>query len=148
MLTRTPEKVMRKVTEEMILRSIKLARRKRRTIYISKSAKGKGLDVSTLDPRTAEGRRNLDAFFATVNRHYTFSGLGVPEEPDAINWRRINLPAWRRVLVQFQVALSFFMKGNPLKNKLYRWMGCSIGKDVEIMQMAWLDHYRPEGVSP
>jgi acetyltransferase-like isoleucine patch superfamily enzyme len=36
------------------------------------------------------------------------------------------------------------MKGNPLKNRLYRWMGAHIGKNVEIMQMVWLDHFRPE----
>ena len=31
-----------------------------------------------------------------------------------------------------------------LKNKFFRWMGAHIGKNVEIMQMVWLDHYRPE----
>jgi acetyltransferase-like isoleucine patch superfamily enzyme len=36
------------------------------------------------------------------------------------------------------------MKGTRLKNRLYRWMGAHIGKNVEIMQMTWLDHYRPE----
>ncbi len=144
MTTRTPEQVMREVTEDMILRALKLAAKKGRTLYISKSAKGKGVDISTLDPRTVEGRNRLQAFLNPVNRHYTFYGLGTPEEPNALNWRRINLPTYRRILVQFQVALSFFMKGTPLKNRLYRWMGCHIGKNVEIMQMAWLDHYRPE----
>jgi len=41
----------------------------------------------------------------------------------AINWPLINLPMWRRVLVQFQVAVSFIMKGTPLKNRWYLWMG-------------------------
>jgi acetyltransferase-like isoleucine patch superfamily enzyme len=36
------------------------------------------------------------------------------------------------------------MKGTPFKNKWYRWMGCHIGKNVEIMQLVWLDHFRPE----
>jgi hypothetical protein len=36
------------------------------------------------------------------------------------------------------------MKGTPLKNRLYRWMGAHIGKNVETVQMVWLDHYRPE----
>jgi acetyltransferase-like isoleucine patch superfamily enzyme len=141
---RTPEEVMRKVTEEMILRAVKLGSRNERTIYISKSARGKGVDVSTLDPRTPGGRTNLDAFFHQVNRHYTFSGLGAPEEPGSINWRHINMPAWRRVLVLLQVAASFVMKGTPVKNSLYRWMGCTVGRNVEIMQMVWLDHFRPE----
>jgi hypothetical protein len=144
MKARTPEQVMRDVTEDMILRAQKLARRKRRSIYISKSARGKGTDVSTLDPGTPEGRANLDAFLAKAHRIYTFHGLGAPEEPNAINWRRINLPPWRRILVQFQVGILFVMKGTPMKNRLYRWMGCHIGRNVEIMQMAWLDHYRPE----
>jgi len=38
-------------------------------------------------------------------------------------------------------------EGTPLKNRLYRWMGCNIGRNVEIMQMAWLDHFRPELIS-
>jgi len=36
------------------------------------------------------------------------------------------------------------MKGTPLKNRLYRLMGAHIGRNVEIMQLAWLDHFRPE----
>ena len=135
---------MRQVTEDMILRALRLARKRGRTVYISKSAKGKGVDVSTLDPTMLEGRRNLEDFFSTVNRFYTFSGLGAPEEPNAINWREINLPPWRRPLALAQVGLSFLMKGTPLKNRLYRSMGCTIGRNVEIMQMAWLDHFRPE----
>src|SRR5512139_2726914 len=141
---RNPKEVMRMVTEDMILRALRLARSKGRTVYISKSAKGKGLDVSTLDPSSSEGRRSLEDFFSPVNRFYTFSGLGAPEERNAINWREINLPAWRRPLVLMQVGLSFLMKGTPLKNRLYRSMGCTIGRNVEIMQMAWLDHFRPE----
>ena len=140
----TPEQVMRRVTTEMILRTLKLARRKGRTVYISKTAKGKGVDISTLDPRTEEGRANLEKFFSSPARHYTISGLGAPEEPTAINWRHINLPARRRPLVLFQVAVSFFLKGSPFKNRWYRWMGCHIGSNVEITQMAWLDHFRPE----
>ncbi|HXG00380.1 MAG TPA: hypothetical protein VNL69_06320 [Bacteroidota bacterium] len=142
--TETPEQVMRAVTTDMILRALKLARRKGRTMFISKTAKGKGVDISTLDPRTPEGQANLQRFLSLPARHYTFSGLGAPEEPNAINWRKINLPLWRRILVQFQVAVSFFLKGTPFKNRWYRWMGCHIGKNVEIMQMAWLDHFRPE----
>jgi acetyltransferase-like isoleucine patch superfamily enzyme len=143
-MMKTPEQVMREVTEDMILRALRLARKKGRTVYISKSAKGKGVDIATLDPRTPEGRKNLDAFFTPVNRHYTFSGLGEPEERSAINWRLINLPTWRRIFVLLQVGVSFVMKGTPLKNRLYRWMGCTIGRNVEIMQMVWLDHFRPE----
>lgn len=143
-LNKTPEQVMREVTEDMLLRAAKLAKKKGRTVHISKSAKGKGVDIATLDPRTTDGRKNLDAYLTPTLRHYTFSGLGAPEESNAINWRQINLSRRRRILVMLQVAVSFFMKGTPLKNKLYRWMGATIGRDVEIMQMVWLDHFRPE----
>lgn len=135
---------MQEVTKDIILRAIKMAKRKGRTITISKTARGRGVDVATLDPRTTEGRRRLEAFLTPVRRHYTCRGLGAPEEPNAIRWRSLNLPLWRRVLVGLQAAVSLFMKGTPLKNKLYRWMGAYIGKNVEIMQMVWVDHYRPE----
>jgi acetyltransferase-like isoleucine patch superfamily enzyme len=135
---------MRRVTEDMILRALRLAKKRGRSVFISKTANGKRVDVATLDPRNAEGSRSLDAYLTPVQRHYTFSGLGAPEESNAINWREINLPFGRRVLVQCQVALSFVMKGTPLKNRLYRWMGAHIGRNVEIMQLAWLDHFRPE----
>jgi acetyltransferase-like isoleucine patch superfamily enzyme len=140
----SPEEAMRRVTEDMILRAIRLGRRKGRSVFISKTARGKSVDVSTLDPRTAEGLKRLDAFLTPIQRHYTFSGLGEPEDHTAINWRHINLPLWRRMLVQFQVAVSFVMKGTPFKNRWYRWMGAHIGRNVEIMQLAWLDHFRPE----
>lgn len=42
------------------------------------------------------------------------------------------------------VAVTFVMKGTPLKNRVYRLMGAHIGKNVEIMQLAWLDHFRPD----
>ncbi|MBI5471023.1 MAG: hypothetical protein HY961_01615 [Ignavibacteriae bacterium] len=135
---------MRAVTTDMIGRALKLARKRGRTVYISKTANGKGVDISTLDPRTADGNVALEKFLASPARHYTFSGLGAPEEPNAINWRQINLPGRRKALVLFQVGMSFFMKGTPFKNKWYRWMGCHIGRNVEIMQMTWLDHFRPE----
>ncbi len=141
---KTPEQAMREVTEDMILRALKLSRKKGRTVYISKSAKGKGVDLATLDPATPEGRKKLDEYLTPVQRRYTFSGLGAPEEPNAINWRQINLPPGKRALVLFQVAVSFFLKGTPFKNRLYRWMGMHIGRNVEIMQLAWLDHFRPE----
>jgi len=135
---------MREVTKDIILRTIKMAKKKGRTINIGKTARGRGVDVATLDPRTPEGRSRLEAFLTPVRRHYTFYGLGDPEEPNAINWRSLNLPLWRRALVGLQISVSLFMRGTPLKNRLYRWMGAHIGKNVVIMQMVWLDHYRPE----
>ena len=140
----TPEHVMREVTTDIIRRALRMARKKGRTVCISKAAKGKAVDIETLDPDSAEGARNLQAFLTPTKRHYTFSGLGAPEEKNSINWRTVNLSPGRRILVLVLVAVSFLMKGTPLKNRLYRLMGAHIGRNVEIMQLAWLDHFRPE----
>ena len=136
-----PLKVMRRV---ILGRAIRYAEKSGRTITISKTAGGTGVDVTTLDPRTAEGRENLDRFFKPVKRQYTLSGLGHSEEPGAISWRKVNLGVGRRWLLAVQLVLSMIMKGTPLKNRLLRWMGASIGRGTEIMQGAWLDHFRPE----
>jgi acetyltransferase-like isoleucine patch superfamily enzyme len=142
-----PEEVMRQVTTDIIRRAIKKARKRGRTVSISKTAKGKAIDIETLNPDTSEGARNLQAFLTPTGRHYTFSGLGAPEEKNAINWRTINLPLWRRIFVMIFVAITFVMKGTPLKNKVYRLMGVHVGRNVEIMQLVWLDHFRPELIS-
>ncbi|MBD3374578.1 hypothetical protein GF406_06020 [candidate division KSB1 bacterium] len=141
---KTPQEVMRLVTIEIIQRAIKFSKKKNRTIYISKTSGGKGVNVIQLDPRHIEGREQLEKFLTPVRRHYTLSGLGSPEEPNAINWRKVNLGFGRRSLLVFQVAISFFLKGTPFKNKFYRWMGAHVGKGTEIMQMVWFDHFRPE----
>lgn len=141
---KTPEEVMRLVTLEIIGRAIKLGRKHGRTIYISKTSGGKGVAVDELNPVTEAGRENLEKFLTPIKRHYTIYGLGAPEDKNAINWRKLNLPLWRRWLLAVQVSVSFLLKGTPLKNRLYRWMGAHIGKGTEIMQLVWLDHFRPE----
>ena len=141
---KNPEEVMKLVTTEIIERAIKFSKKKNRTILISKTSGGKGVDVRTLNPRTEEGRRNFETFFKSVKRHYTISGLGAPEDKNAISWRKLNLPPLRRYLLAFQLAVTFIMKGTPAKIRLYRWMGVHIGKNTEIMQLVWLDHFRPE----
>lgn len=141
---KTPDEAMKAVTIEIIERAIKLGKKKNREIFVSKTSGGKGTSVNELNPKTPEGKENLEKFLTPVRRHYTFSGLGSPEEKNSINWRVLNLPYWRRLLLQFQVAASFFMKGIPFKNKFYRWMGIHVGYGTEIMQLVWLDHFRPE----
>jgi len=142
--SKTPEEVMQMVTTEIIERAIRFGKKKKRPIYISKTSGGKGVEVNSLDPRTVEGQVNLQRFLTPVKRHYTVSGLGAPEEPNAINWRTLNLPFDRRMLLTLQVAATFLMKGTPTKIKLYRRMGVHIGSNTEIMQLVWLDHFRPE----
>jgi acetyltransferase-like isoleucine patch superfamily enzyme len=141
---KTPEEVMKMVTSEVIERAIKMGTRKGRSIFISKTSGGKGVDVRTMNPKTREGKANLEKFLTPVRRHYTLSGLGSQEEPKAINWRNLNLPFWRRTLLLVLVGISFFLKGTPAKNRFYRRMGVHIGRGTEIMQMVWLDHFRPE----
>ncbi len=143
-MTPSPESVMRSVTAEIVRRSARLARRKGRTITISKTARGKGINVCELDPAAPEGRARLEAFLSVPARHYTIAGLGSPEESGSINWRVLNLPLWRRSLLVVLVGITFLMKGTPMKNRIFRLMGVHIGRNVEIMQMAWLDHFRPE----
>ena len=142
--TTNPKSVMREVTEDIIRRAIRRGRRKQRTIYISKAANGRTTPVESLNPDTPEGRQKLDAYLTPIGRHYTISGLGAPEEGNAVSWRTVNLSLGRRILVGALVALTFVMKGTPLKNRLYRLMGVHLGRNVEIMQIAWLDHFRPE----
>jgi acetyltransferase-like isoleucine patch superfamily enzyme len=141
---KAPEYAMRKATEEIIRRAIMRGRKKGRTLYISKSANGKTTAVESLNPDTPEGKKKLDSYLTPIGRHYTISGLGAPEEKNAISWRSINLSLNRRILVATLVSISFLMKGTPLKNKIYRLMGVHIGQNVEIMQLAWLDHFRPD----
>jgi len=141
---KTPDEVMRMVTIEIIERAIKLGAKKNRAIHISKTSGGKGVDVQTLNPQTASGKESLEKFLTPVKRHYTVSGLGTIEEPDSINWRSLNLPFRRRMQLLFQVAISFFLKGGAKKNGWYRWMGAHIGSGSELMQLVWLDHFRPE----
>ena len=141
---KTPEETIKLVTIEIIERAIKFSNTKNRSIFISKTSGGKGTNVKDLDPKLKEGRENLEKYFTPIRRHYTFSGLGSPEEKNSINWRVLNLPLGRRLLVVFQVFVSFILKGTPFKNKLYRWMGIHVGKGAEIMQLVWLDHFRPE----
>ncbi len=141
---KSPEQVIQMVTTEIIERAISLGKKKGRTIYISKTSGGKGVDVNTLNPKSAEGRENLQKFFKPVKRHYTFHGLGKPEEKNAINWRVLNVPTWRRILLFMQLIKSFVLKGAPSKIKFFRKMGVHIGENTEIMQGVWLDHFRPE----
>lgn len=140
----TPEETIKAVTREIIKRAVKLGRKKNRIIYISKTSGGRGIDVNELNPTTQQGREKLEEFLRADRRHYTISGLGAPEEKNAINWRVLNLPFGRRLTLVMLVGISFFLRGSPFKNKIYRSMGAHVGKNTEIMQMVWLDHFRPE----
>jgi len=140
----TPEDAMRRVTAEIVARAAPYARRRGLDVRISKTSRGAGTPVVELDPSTPDGKARLAEYLARPARHYTLSGLGAPEDPNAVNWRRVNLPASRRLRLTAMVGISFLLKGTPFKNRWYRWMGVHVGRNVEIMQMVWLDHFRPE----
>ncbi|HNR39528.1 MAG TPA: hypothetical protein PKN61_10875, partial [Acidobacteriota bacterium] len=140
----SPEDAMRRVTAEIVGRAARYARRRGLDIRISKTSRGAGTPVAELDPATPAGKARLAEYLARPARHYTLSGLGAPEDPNAVNWRLVNLPAGRRTLLTAMVGISFLLKGTPFKNRWFRWMGVHVGRNVEIMQMVWLDHFRPE----
>ena len=141
---KSPEEVMKMVTAEIVKRAVYFSKKKKRDIFIKKTSGGKGINVLELNPAVDNGRKKLEEFLEPVKWFYTITGLGAPEEKNSVNWRKLNLPVWRRILLIFQVSISFILKGNAFKNKWYRWMGVHIGKNTEIMQLAWLDHFRPE----
>ena len=138
------QETMEQVTREIISRSIKYSRRKGRDIFISKTSSGRGMHVKDLDPRTPEGRANLEAFFKVPKRHYTIYGLGNPSEENAVSWRSVNLGWPRRTINLLAIFLAMMLKGSPFKIRLYRLLGVHIGEDTEIMMGVWLDHFRPE----
>ncbi|HQF88014.1 MAG TPA: DapH/DapD/GlmU-related protein [Acidobacteriota bacterium] len=140
----TPEDAMRRVTAEIVGRAARYARRRGLDVRISKTSRGAGTPVVELDPATPAGKARLAEYLARPARHYTLAGLGAPEDPNAVNWRKVNLPAPRRTLLTVMVGISFLLKGTPFKNRWYRWMGVHVGRNVEVMQMVWLDHFRPE----
>lgn len=135
---------MERVIRQMIARSCKYAKKRKRDIFIHKSSGREGVNVFELNPSTHEGRQKLDQFLTPVKRHYSFSGLGLPEEPNAVSWHEINLPGYKRFFLFLGMCLTLVMKASSLKNRLYRLMGMQIGKNTEIMFSAWVDHFRPE----
>lgn len=143
-MNKSPEEVLKMVTTELITRGLKLGRKRKRTLYIHKRASDPGVNFEDLNPLTPEGKERLEKFLTPIKRIYTISGLGSLEEKNALNWRNLNHPFWRRTWDMFLIMISFFLKGNDFKNRFYRYLGVHIGKNTEIMQMVWLDHFRPE----
>ena len=60
---KSPEEVIKMVTIEIIERAIKLGKKKNRIVYVSKTSGGKGVEVNMLNPRTEDGRANLETVF-------------------------------------------------------------------------------------
>ena len=62
----TPDQAMKAVTIEIIERAIKLGKKKNRDIFVSKTSGGKGTSVYELNPKTAEGKENLEKFLTQL----------------------------------------------------------------------------------
>jgi len=135
---------MKEVTLNMIKRAAKYSKRKKRVIFISKTARGKGTPVTDLDPRKKECHSNIELFFNKVRQRYTLSNLGKPTDKNKINWRKISLSLGKRIFYLILTTFTMAIKGSKFKNIIFRIMGINIGKNSEIMMGAWLDHFRPE----
>ncbi len=142
--SKTPKEVMFSVTEEMVKRACKLSRKYKRSVLLHKSSAHAGVNVLEMNPNDLQGREKFIEFMTPIKRHYTFSGLGSPEEKNAINWRKLNLPLGRRTRLWLAMIVTQFWRGVPGKNRFLRRMGYRIGSNTEIMQFVWLDHFRPE----
>ncbi|MDD5065799.1 MAG: hypothetical protein PHF84_02005 [bacterium] len=141
------EEKLKKVMKEIIYRAVKLGRRKKRTIYISKTPGGEKIPVEELNPATIDGRKRLEEYLGKGRLYSIVSNLGSSSEKNRINWRVVNLPLLQRVIYLLLTFFCMLMKGCELKNRFYRAMGVQIGRNVEIMQFSWLDHFRPELIS-
>ncbi len=138
---------LRRVVTRIIRRAIRLGRRKNRVITVARSSAAEPIDVREVDPDTPEGSERLRVLLRGKTNYYTFAGLGRLSEPNRIHWTALNRPFWSRVPLSWLVLFTMFLRGGRLKNRLYRWAGVRIGKDTEIMQACWIDHFCPELIS-
>ncbi|MFH1038176.1 MAG: hypothetical protein V1789_05845 [PVC group bacterium] len=138
---------LRRVVTRIIRRAIRLGRKKGRIITLARSSAAEPVDVRELDPDTPPGSESLRAFLRGRTNSYTFDGLGKLSESNRIHWTALNRPFWIRLPLSWLVLSAMLLRGGRLKNRLYRWAGVRIGKNTEIMQACWLDHFCPELIS-
>ncbi|MDP8213679.1 MAG: hypothetical protein RAO92_09625 [Candidatus Euphemobacter frigidus] len=138
------DEALRKAVARIIRRAIRLGEKKGRTITIARSASAEPIDIRELNPDTSAGSDRLRTFLRGKTNFYTFDGLGRLSEPDRIHWTALNRPLYQRFFLTTLMVFAMSLRGGRLKNRLYRWAGVAIGKDTEIMQAAWLDHFCPE----
>ena len=141
------DEALRRVVTRMVRRGIMLSRRKNRLITIRRSSASEPVDLRLLDPATEEGRARLENFLKVRRNYYAFAGLGRLSERNRIHWTALNRPLWKRILISSIMFAAMLLRGGRLKNRLYRLAGVKIGRDTEIMQAAWLDHFCPELIS-
>ena len=134
---------LRKVVTRMVRRALRLGRKKGRIITLARSSSADPVDVRNLDPDDPEGAARLEKLLRGRTNYYSFAGLGRLSEVNRIHWTDINRPLAPRLLKTVVMTLAMWLRAGRLKNRLYRLCGVRIGKDTEIMQAAWLDHFCP-----
>ncbi len=140
----TIDDALRAAVTRIVRRGIKLSRKKGRTITLARSSAAEPVDIRLLDPDTPEGRERLTRMLRGKTNYYTFAGLGRLSEKNRVHWTALNRPLWKRLPLSCLMIGAMFFRGGDLKNRLYRLAGVRIGKDTEIMQAAWIDHFCPE----
>lgn len=135
---------LRAAVTRIVRRGIRLGRKKGRTITLARSSAAAPVDIRELDPETPEGRQRLEKMLRGRTNYYTFAGLGKLSEKNRIHWTALNRPLWKRLPLSCLMIGAMFFRGGNLKNRLYRLAGVRIGRDTEIMQAAWIDHFCPE----
>ena len=131
----------------MVRRGIRLAKRKGRVITLARSASASPVDIRDLNPDEPEGAERLRKLLAGKTNYYTFSGLGRLSENNRIHWTAFNRPLWKRISITSVMMIAMFLRAGRFKNRLYHLTGVKLGKDTEIMQATWLDHFCPELIS-
>jgi hypothetical protein len=140
----TIDDALRAAVTRIVRRGIRLARKKGRTITLARSSAADPVDIRELDPDTPNGRERLEKMLRGKTNYYTFDGLGKLSDRDRIHWTALNRPLWKRVPISCLVLGAMLLRGGNLKNRLYRLAGVRVGRDTEIMQAAWIDHFCPE----
>ena len=138
---------LRRVVRRMVKRGIRLANKKGRVITLARSASAAPVDIRDLDPETSEGDARLRKILRGKTNYYSFAGLGKLSEKNRIHWTALNRSLWRRLALTCLMMIASFLRAGRMKNRLYRLAGVKLGKDTEIMQAAWLDHFCPELIS-
>jgi len=86
----------------------------------------------------------VEAFAAKTPPCYVhITNLGRPSDAGRVRWVQLRYAAPRRLLNMWLGLFCTFLPAGTVKNSLYRAMGMSIGRDVEIAQGAFLDPFCP-----
>jgi acetyltransferase-like isoleucine patch superfamily enzyme len=95
-----------------------------------------------LTPLTSQSA--LDNFVQQVAPSYIhITNLGRPSEPSSIRWVRLRFGFARRFVHAAVGLLCSALPAGEMKNRLYRAIGVSVGRNVEISQGAFIDTFAP-----